>query len=117
MGDSSIWQERERLKIHIKMLSGLCQQFQTDTGYLPSPLFACVDIKWFSKSAANQWGRGFVSEQSDYWAFVQVSVLTSPLRPQQLRNRAAASLGQRPRESAGVTCAVITGGLTHTTHT
>lgn len=47
------------------MLSSLCQQFGKDTGYLPSPLFAYVDIKWFSKSAANQGDRGFSREPSD----------------------------------------------------
>lgn len=70
VGDSTVWQERERLKIHMKLLSGLCQAFQTDTGYLPSPLSACANRTWFSKSAANQVGKGFMWEQSEYWAFV-----------------------------------------------
>lgn len=40
MDDRTVWQERERLKIHIQMLSGLCQQMAT--GYLPSP----VCLRW-----------------------------------------------------------------------
>lgn len=51
VGDSTVWQERERLKIHIKIISGLCQAFQTDTGYLPSPLFAYANKVVFQISS------------------------------------------------------------------
>jgi len=69
--------ERERLKIHTQMLSSLCQQFGKDTGYLPSPLFAYVDIKWFPKSAANEGDRGFSREPSDGCAVIQLLALPS----------------------------------------
>lgn len=69
--------ERERLKIHTQMLSSLCQQFGKDTSYLPSPLFAYVDIKWFPKSAANEGDRGFSREPSDGCAVIQLLALPS----------------------------------------
>lgn len=59
------------------MLSSLCQQFGKDTGYLPSPLFAYVDIKWFPKSAANEGDRGFSREPSDGCAVIQLLALPS----------------------------------------
>lgn len=100
MGESAVCQERERLKIRIEKLSGLCQQ--TATGCLPSPL--CL---WWHKmpSVARWGGRGLVWGQPHFWAFVLSSFGPSCL----LSNKAG--------EPAGAMHAVTAGGWTSSTHT
>lgn len=113
MGDSIAWQERERLKIHIQTLSGLCQQMAT--GCLPSPL--C--LYWHrvaSQLGSKSRDRGLLWEQSHYWAVVHLSGLTAHPLPQ-LPPGVSVPLHNKRGESAGDIHAVTTRGLTNTTHT
>lgn len=72
-GDSTVWQERERLKIHIQTLSGPCQQMAS--GCLLSPLCLCWH-KVASHPSTNRGGRGLLSH---YWVLASLCALTAPL--------------------------------------
>lgn len=113
MGDSTVWQERERWKIHIQMLSGLCQK--KTTGCLPSPLCLCWHIVASQPSSKHR-GRGLVWE-SHPWAFVQCLGWTNSIFLLQLLPGVNVPPHNKKGESAGDIHAVTEGGLNTTTQT